>query len=92
MAIKNGKVNPLNVLGERVCTFPHPHFYHTDIYKYSPTLTSELDNWIYQNLNGRYYVVRRLGIIDNVIIYTTRIGFENKKELSFFQLACPFLT
>lgn len=52
---------------------------------------NRLDLWISQNLNGRYYIGQYIGLIDNTIVFTTRIGFENEKELSFFTLACPDL-
>lgn len=91
MALKNGKINQLNVLGERKVSFPAHHFHFTTIPKYSPILSKHLDNWIYQNLNSRYYVGQTIDIVDNTIIYATKIGFEQEKELSFFRLACPHL-
>lgn len=92
MALKNGKVNPLNVLGLRRVDFPAHHFVYTEISKYNPQFLNKLDTWINQNLNGRYYVGQYIGIIDNTIVFTTRIGFEQEKELSFFKLACSDLT
>lgn len=92
MALKNGKVNPLNALGQRQCSFPAYHFFYTNIPQYTPTLLRNIDTWIYQNLNSRYYVGQQLDIVDKSIVYVTRIGFEHEKELSFFRLACPYLT
>jgi hypothetical protein len=91
MALKNGKVNALNALDLRKVSFPAHHFHYTILPKYNPILNSNLDKWIYQNLNSRYYVGQYLSIIDNTMVYTTRIGFEQEKELSFFRLACPHL-
>jgi hypothetical protein len=91
MALKNGKVNALNALDLRKVSFPAHHFHYTILPKYNPISSSNLDKWIYQNLNGRYYVGQYLSIIDNTLVYTTRIGFEQEKELSFFRLACPHL-
>ncbi len=91
MALKNGKINPLNALDLRKVSFPAHHFHYTDVPKYNPVLSNHIDRWIYANLNSRYYVGQYIGIIDNTIIYTTRIGFESEKELSFFRLACPHL-
>lgn len=92
MAIKNGKVNPLNVLGLRKVDFPAHHFVYSNVPKYNPAYSAKLDEWIRQNLNGRYYIGQYLDLAsDKSIIYTTRIGFENEKELSFFKLACPDL-
>jgi hypothetical protein len=92
MAIKNGKINALNVLGLRKVDFPAHHFTYTIVPKFNPTLTSRLNSWIHQNLNGRYYIGQYISLIDNTIVFTTRIGFEHEKELSFFRLACPDLT
>jgi hypothetical protein len=92
MALKNGKVNYLNVLGERKVSFPAHHFHYTNITKSSPVLTKQLDTWINHNLNSRYYIGQTIDIVDNTIIYATKIGFEQEKELSFFRLACPHLT
>lgn len=89
MALKNGKVNPLNALGLRKSPFPALHFHFTKIPKYTPILHKTIDSWIYENLNGRYYIGQALSLIDNTIVYATKIGFENEKELSFFKLACP---
>lgn len=91
MALKNGKVNPLNVLGLRRVDFPAHHFTYTEIPKYSPQFINKIESWINQNLNGRFYIGQYVGIVDNTIIFTTRIGFEQEKELSFFKLACPDL-
>lgn len=92
MALKNGKINPLNVLGLRRVEFPAHHFVYTNIPKYTPLFINNLNFWISQNLNGRYYIGQYIDIIDNTIIFTARIGFEQEKELSFFKLACPDLS
>jgi hypothetical protein len=92
MSLKTGKINPLNVLEERKCNFPAHHFHYISIEKYSPGFVSTLNRWIYDNLNGRYYVGPSISLINNSIVYNTSIGFENEKELSFFSLACPHLS
>ena len=92
MALKNGKPNPLNYFGLRKVEFAVPHFKYTTIEKYSPLLTKQLDTWIKQNLNNRYYIGQGIALDHtNTITYTTRIGFESEKELSFFTIACPHL-
>lgn len=92
MAIKNGKINPLNVLGLRKVDFPAHHFAYTTLPKYNHAYTAKLETWIQNNLNGRFYIGQYIGLaIDNTIVYNTRVGFENEKELSFFTLACPDL-
>jgi hypothetical protein len=92
MALKHGKVNPLNVLGIRKVEFPAHHFIYTTVPKYTPAYMSRLDLWISQNLNGRYYIGQSIDLIDNTIVFTIKIGFENDKELSFFKLACSDLS
>lgn len=89
MALKHGKVNALNVLGLRRVDFPAHHFVYTVLPRYTPAYMSRLDMWIDQNLNGRYYIGQSVDLIDNTIVFTVKVGFENDKELSFFKLACP---
>lgn len=92
MALKNGKPNPLNYFEIRRVEFAAPHFKYTTIDRYNPTLVKTLDTWIKNNLNNRYYIGQGLGLDHtNTIVYTTKIGFESEKELSFFTIACPHL-
>ena len=92
MALKNGKPNPLNYFGMRRVEFAAPHFKYTTVNSYSISLIKNLDYWIKNNLNNRYYIGQSLALNqDNVIIYVTKIGFESEKELSFFTIACPHL-
>jgi hypothetical protein len=88
MAIKNGKPNPLNFLDLRRVDFPARHFHFTTLEKYNPTLIKKIDDWIYTNLNGRYYVGQGIALDrNNTIVYVTKIGFEQEKEMSFFLLS-----
>lgn len=91
MPLKNGKVNPLNVLGIRRCQFPAHHFHYTALKQYTPLLEKNLNRWIYNNMNGRYYIGQGLDLIDNSLVYITKIGFEQEKELTFFRISCPHL-
>jgi hypothetical protein len=92
MALKTGKPNALNYFGLRRVEFACPHFKYTTIDKYTPILLKSLDSWIKRNLNNRYYIGQGLSLdSSNTIVYTTRIGFESEKELSFFTIACPHL-
>ncbi len=91
MNIKHGKINPLNALDIRKVHFPAQHFHYIELEKFHPTYLRNLDDWIYNNLNGRYYIGSSLSLIDNNITYITKIGFEIEKEISFFKIACPFL-
>lgn len=92
MAIKNGKPNPLNFFDLRKVDFPAFHFHYTNLTKNSPNYIRQIDQWIYNNLNSRYYVGQALELDhDNNIVYVTKVGFEQEKELSFFRIACPLL-
>jgi hypothetical protein len=88
MALKNGKPNPFNLLEIRRVRFPARHFHFTILNKFNPVKNIQIDDWIYHNLNGRYYLGQALDLDNtNTIIYTTKIGFEEEKELSFFLLS-----
>jgi hypothetical protein len=88
MPIKNGKPNPLNFLDLRRVHFPAHHFHYVDLEKYSPSVLKKTDSWIYNNLNGRYYIGQGICLdSSNSISYVTKIGFEQEKELSFFLLS-----
>lgn len=89
MSLRAGKVNPLNVLGLRRVQFPAHHFHYMFLNGYSPHLIKTLDEWIFQNLNSRYYIGQSIDLQDSIIVYVTKIGFEQEKELSFFKLAAP---
>ena len=93
MALKNGKPNPLNYFNLRRVEFACPHFKYTSIEKYNPQLIKAIDQWIKHNLNNRYYIGQGITLDNNnAIVYTTSIGFESEKELSFFTIACPHLS
>ena len=89
--IKNKKANPLNFFQIRRLEVPPGHFEYSSIpLKYN--LEDSLSKWIEENLKGRYYVGKDLGIDkDNSLSIVIKIGFEEPKELSYFNLACPHL-
>jgi hypothetical protein len=92
MALKNGKPNPLNYYDLRRVEFACPHFKYSVIDKFNPSFIKNIDSWIKKNLNNRYYIGQDIALDNtNTIVYTTRIGFESEKELSFFTIACPHL-
>lgn len=92
MALKNGKINSLNALDLRKVSFPAHHFHYLTIPKFNPVLLSQIDQWIYNNLNSRYYIGQNIDLINNTIVFVVKIGFEQEKELSFFRLSCPHLS
>ncbi len=87
--MKEVKVNPLNVLGLRQVKFPAVHFHYTS---QSTNASSKINDWIYHNLKGRYYLGPGVALNNNSIEYVLKIGFEIEKELSFFKLACPYIS
>lgn len=92
MALKNGKPNPLNYFDLRRVEFAAPHFKYTTLNKYTPSFVKQLDSWIKNNLNNRYYIGQGISLDNtNTIVYNVVIGFESEKELSFFTIACPHL-
>jgi hypothetical protein len=88
MALKHGKPNSLNFLDLRRVRFPARHFHYTTLDKFHPNKMMQLENWVMQNLNSRFYLGQTL-ILNNTnsICYATKIGFEDEKELSFFLLS-----
>lgn len=92
MALRYGKPNPLNYFGLRRVNFAPPHFKYINLDKFSTDYLNRLNAWIFDHLNSRYYIGQSLSIDStNTIVYTTKIGFESEKELSFFTIACPFI-
>jgi len=92
MSLKKNKINPLNALDIRKVDFPAVHFHFVILPKFNPNYVKLLDEWIYHNLKGRYYVGSDLSLnSDNSIIYVTKVGFENEKEITFFKIACPLI-
>lgn len=87
MPLKHGTVNLLNACGVRQVSFPAHHFVYTTLPKYSVQHLKKAESWIYQNLNGRFYIGQSIVNDGGVISFVTKIGFENEKELSFFKLA-----
>lgn len=89
--MRNGKINVLNALNIRKVNFPANHFAYISLDKFNPTYVLRLDEWIFEHLNGRYYIGPSLGLVDNNIKYLTKVGFELEKEVSFFKIACPYI-
>lgn len=92
MSLKKDKVNPLNVLNLRKVEFPAHHFVYKNL-TINNTINgiNKIDKWIYLNLKGRYYIGSTLELINNIIVYTLKVGFEEEKELMIFNLVCQDL-
>jgi hypothetical protein len=83
--------NPLNLFELRRLTVPPPHFEYL-IVEMRYNLEDSFNNWIKDNLKGRYYLGKTVAVQNNSQIGSClKIGFENPKELSYFVLACPHL-
>jgi hypothetical protein len=78
--------NALELFKVRKTDYPLKHFEYTVIPK-TYNLEQSLQNWIKDNSKGRYYI----GTVRDKQGQSLKIGFENKKELSYFILACPLL-
>lgn len=88
MALKHGKPNPLNLLDLRRVHFPARHFHYVVLGKYTPMKSNKINDWIYSNLNGRYYIGNSLQLDETkTMTHMTKVGFENEKELSIFLLS-----
>ena len=81
------KINPLEVFNARKMWTQSPHLHYADIfgkaYNHDPV---KLENWIIENLKGRYYIGYRVELIDNILKSGIDVGFENPKELTMFNL------
>lgn len=89
--MKEDRVNPLNVLEVRRVDYC-PSYFEKTVITPRYNLHIVINEWIYSNLSGRYYIGNALAPTDeHGIKQTLKIGFENPKELSYFMLACPHL-
>lgn len=89
MALTTGTPNPLNYFNLRRVVYAPPHFTYFTIKKFSPPQFNAIEVWIHENLDSRYFIGRDITLDKtNTIMYTTRIGFENELEMTFFKIAC----
>lgn len=90
--IRKGKINPLNVLDIRRTEFCPPYF-ETISVTFSYNLLKALNDWIYDNISGRYYIGQTVELVDDDSQFKNKIkvGFENPGDMSYFMLACPLL-
>ena len=90
--LNKGKINPLNVIEVRRVEFCPPYF-ETVVINPSYNLNVAIDDWIYNNLSGRYYIGQSIEESSGSTGFRQKlkIGFENPSELSYFMLACPHL-
>ena len=88
--LKHSEANPLNVHGIRQVFHCPPHFEQVifDLH----TSEKDLTDWIYENLQGRFYI----GVVDvastpggKVINRQQVVAFELPGEASYFGLFLP---
>ena len=90
MALYKGRVNPLNVVGQRKLSHIPPHFSVLTVANIRQQ--DNIDRWIYNNLNSRYCVKLTQSLDDKrKIIDICEIGIEDSREITMLGLACPFL-
>lgn len=89
--MKKEKPNPLNFFEIRKVKAPIDHFEYVVVpMRYN--LEDAVSKWIEHNLRGRFYIGRTLSVNNlNKSEPYIKIGFEEPKELSYFNLACPHL-
>jgi hypothetical protein len=94
MALKHGKINPLNVLGYRQLKIIPEHFTVITI-EQGPVVgrtNNEVTKWIFENLHSRFAIVSDVKLSEqNAMRTVIRIGFEDPKESSMFMLMCPLI-
>ena len=84
--------NCLDYFGVRRTPLPCPHFVYTIVGGSPYNFVQTYANWITANLSGRFYVGKvAVGTSPGKWDFQLRIGFENPKELTYFQLICPHL-
>ena len=91
--LKTNQPNRLEVFECRQSNVAPIHFEYIKL-PLTYNLQDSISKWITENLKGRYYVGKSLGIDkQGVNTFTTvlKVGFEEPKELSYFTLACPLL-
>jgi hypothetical protein len=90
MSLVRGEVNPLNALDARRLNYIPIHFAKMSIVTFRIT---EIDQWIYLNLDSRYAIAKTLRVNPaiNKLEEIQEIGIEDSKELTMLSLACPYL-
>lgn len=92
MLHKTNTPNPLNFFNVRSFK-KKPKNLRCERYNFeSDELGERVVNWIDENLKSRYYFGRHL-VLDNdsKFQYVFLVGFESSKEMSIFNLSCPFI-
>jgi hypothetical protein len=83
-------IKPLTALGVRKLKTAPPHFARFQINDFD-NHDDQLESWIEDKLNGRYFILKIPAIENNRLKNYTYVGFENHKELTYLILSCPFI-
>lgn len=84
--------NYLDLLNVRQLDWLPIHFHKTKISISEYLNIDDLEYWISDKLNGRFYLGKSPVITaDDRLKSTLVLAFEEQKELTYFMLACPFL-
>lgn len=81
--LKYGEVNPLNVAGLREIDHCPPHFQRVEFTL--ATGNKQIKDWIYENLNGRFWIGHAYNQEAGIQMYTC-VAFEISSEASYFAL------
>lgn len=81
-------INPLDVFGLRQLDYCPPHFH---IVRFDLRVTAkEIENWIYENLSGRFYLGNYIAVDSDSTMSLQKIAaFELHEEASYFGLFLP---
>jgi hypothetical protein len=82
--LKHGEVNPLNVHELRRIEHCAPHF--EKVFFDSNSWDSNILNWIYENLEGRFFLGEHHIAEDSYMISRKCAAFERHSEASYFTL------
>lgn len=81
------KINPLEVFNARKLVVQSPHLHYANIFEKKHMYDLQrLENWVIDNLKGRFYIGHRIELVENTLRTGIDIGFENPKELTMFNL------
>lgn len=84
--LKHGEINPLNVQGLRQLDFCPPHF-TTLTLEVSTMSEKRIADWIWENLQGRFYIGPVDVVDDGHYHRRVCVAFELAEELSYFSLS-----
>ena len=92
MFSKTNQINPLNYFNCRQFTKKPRGLEYLKLNFNWNDNQELLEKWILENLKGRFYIGKHLDVdVNGKISNQILVGFENPKELSIFNLSCPFI-